>query len=290
MADIDIVRRAYAKQIMAAAGVESRALEEAFARVPREDFLGPGPWQIWRFGRGYCATPSADPVYLYTNDLVAIDPARQINNGEPSFHATLMAALTPAAGEHVVHIGTGTGYYTAILAELVRAAGRVTGIEYDPSLSDRAARNLARYPNITVLTGDGARMAFDPADGIYVNAGATRPIEGWLDGLTEGGRLILPLTTDDNRPKAEMPGGTRRGGVLKVVRYGSRYAARFISSVMIFPCAGARDAASERLLAAAMEGGGADTVRSLRRDAHDRERSCWLHADGWCLSQRAVDL
>src|SRR3546814_19525777 len=86
MADIDIVRRAYAKQIMAAAGVEGCALEGVFARVPREDFLGPGPWQIWRFGRGYCTTPSAAPVYLFPNALVAIDPARQITIGGHSFH------------------------------------------------------------------------------------------------------------------------------------------------------------------------------------------------------------
>ena len=48
--ELDIVRRAYAKQVMAAAGVEDARVEAAFAAVRREDFLGPGPWQIGRWG------------------------------------------------------------------------------------------------------------------------------------------------------------------------------------------------------------------------------------------------
>ena len=56
-----------------------------------------------RWGRGYASTPSADPLYLYTNLLVAIRPKDKLNNGEPSFHAHLMAALAARPGEHVVH-------------------------------------------------------------------------------------------------------------------------------------------------------------------------------------------
>ena len=50
--ELDIVRRAYAKQITAAAGIEDARIEAAFAAVPREHFLGPGPWQILRWFRG----------------------------------------------------------------------------------------------------------------------------------------------------------------------------------------------------------------------------------------------
>src|SRR5215813_13951338 len=49
---------------------------------------------------------------------------------------------------------------------------------------------------VRVLQGDGAQIAFDPADVIYVNAGATRPADIWLDRLNDGGRLVLPLTSD----------------------------------------------------------------------------------------------
>jgi protein-L-isoaspartate(D-aspartate) O-methyltransferase len=79
--ELRIVRRAYAKHVMAAAGVVDGRVEAAFAAVPREHFLGPGPWPILRWGRGYEATPTADPVYLYDDVLVGIIPERRLNNG-----------------------------------------------------------------------------------------------------------------------------------------------------------------------------------------------------------------
>jgi protein-L-isoaspartate(D-aspartate) O-methyltransferase len=88
-ADLAIIRRAYAAHILAEAGVRSAPLERAFAAVPREAFLGRGPWQILRWGRGYVPTPSADPLHLYANLLVAIRPKDKLNNGELSFHAKI---------------------------------------------------------------------------------------------------------------------------------------------------------------------------------------------------------
>jgi hypothetical protein len=61
--ELKIIRRAYARQVAAAAGVGDPRIEAAFAAVAREDFLGPGPWQIVRWGGGYRASPDADPVY-----------------------------------------------------------------------------------------------------------------------------------------------------------------------------------------------------------------------------------
>ena len=83
-AELEVIRRAYAKQIMAAAGVSDRRLEAAFATAPREQFLGPGPWQIVRWEQGYVPTPSANPVYIYDDVVVAILPERTLNNGQPS--------------------------------------------------------------------------------------------------------------------------------------------------------------------------------------------------------------
>jgi protein-L-isoaspartate(D-aspartate) O-methyltransferase len=97
-------------------------------------------------------------------------PDRRLNNGQPSLHAHLMHQASPAAGEHVVHVGTGTGYYTALLAHLVGPSGRVTGIEYDPDLAVRARANLAACKNVEIVEGDGTQVTFDAADVIYVNA------------------------------------------------------------------------------------------------------------------------
>jgi hypothetical protein len=72
------------------------------------------PGRFCAGGRGYVPTPSADPLYLYADLVVAIRPKAALNNGESSFHARLMAPFTARPGEHVVHIGAGTGYFTAV--------------------------------------------------------------------------------------------------------------------------------------------------------------------------------
>ena len=60
----------------------------------------------------------------------------------------------------------------------------LTAIEYEPSLSAWATENLAWLGNVTVVQGDGTSVDFEPADLIYVNAGATHPAERWLEGLS----------------------------------------------------------------------------------------------------------
>jgi protein-L-isoaspartate(D-aspartate) O-methyltransferase len=279
--ELKIVRQAYAKQIMAAGGVTNQRVEAAFAAASREDFLGPGPWPILRWFRGYVPTPSDDPVYLYTDDVIGIIPDRDLNNGQPSLHARLIASAAPEAGQHLVHVGAGVGYYTGILASLAGSSGPVTAIEYDAELAARAAANCTHLPNVRVLHGDGTSIPFEPADVIYVNAGATRPAEPWLDRLKEGGRLILPLAALPANDRGDIQ---RRGAVFRIERSGREFFARWISPIAIFPCEGARDAESEKALAAALSAGGWERVTRLyRRDDLPAER-CWLRAPGWCLA------
>src|SRR6202023_3253543 len=168
--EVKMMRRAFAKQVMAACGIRNPRVEAAFAAVAREDFLGPGPWQIVRWGGGYRATPDSDPVYLYTDDVIGILPERNLNNGQPSLHAALIAAAAPQPGEHVVHVGAGVGYYTAILAELVGATGRVTAIEFDAELAARATANLAQTPHVCVVHGDGTRIACEPDAAVQIGS------------------------------------------------------------------------------------------------------------------------
>jgi protein-L-isoaspartate(D-aspartate) O-methyltransferase len=281
--ELSIIRAAYAKQILAAARVVDNArLETAFSATRREDFLGPGPWWIRRWFRDYVTTPDADPVYLYTDDLVGILPERNLNNGQPSLHAHLIHQASPAAGEHVVHIGTGTGYYTAILAHLAGPSGRVTGIEYEPELAARAKTNFAAYPNVEIIEGDGALVSFDQADVIYVNAGCTRPAESWLDRLADGGRLILPMTSDQGFGAKSLEQTARAGAVFRIERRGKDYLTYWISPVAIFPCAGSRDEETERALAEAFAKGGWQKVTRLYRNQEIPEERCWLRGPGWC--------
>jgi protein-L-isoaspartate(D-aspartate) O-methyltransferase len=282
--ELSIVRAAYAKQVLAAARVDDARLGAAFGAMRREDFLGPGPWPILRWLKDYVLTPDDDPVYLYTDDLIGILPERRINNGQPSLHAHLIHNASPAVGEHVVHIGTGTGYYTAILAHLAGPSGRITGIEYDRELAARAKANLAPHPNVEIVEGDGALVSFGEADVIYVNAGCTRPAESWLDHLTDGGRLILPMTSDQGFGAASPERMASAGAVFRIERRGNDYFATWISQVAIFPFAGSRDAVSEHALAEAFAKGGWQQVTRLYRDHEIPEERCWLRGSGWCLA------
>ena len=120
--------------------------------------------------------------------------------------------------------------------------------QFDAELAARATTNFARTPHVRAVHGDGTRVVFEPADVIYVNAGATRPADAWLEQLKEGGRLILPLTAD-GFPNRDV----RHGAVFRIERRGSEFFARRISGVAIFPCDGGRDQASQQALAAAFD-------------------------------------
>jgi protein-L-isoaspartate(D-aspartate) O-methyltransferase len=264
--DSTAAREAFAARIEREAGLESAALVRALATVPREDFVGAGPWKIMRpaeLGKGYVLTPDADPVHLYDTVVVALDAARKLNNGEPSSLLGWLDRLGLTPGTRFLHIGCGVGYYTAIAAVAVGPEGRVVGVEVDAALAARAERNLAAYPNASALCGDGSEQAFGTFDAIFVNAGCTHPVPIWLDALAPGGRLLLPLTV----PWPGMPniGG---GSMLLVARRDDRYAARFTGPVGIFHCQGARTEAASELLAQSLARGDRQTVRWLRRDAH----------------------
>jgi hypothetical protein len=79
-AELAIVRRAYARQMLATLGVDNPAIEAAFAAAPREAFPGPPPWTASSPFGGTPPLPGADPVVLYQDLVVALDPARGVNN------------------------------------------------------------------------------------------------------------------------------------------------------------------------------------------------------------------
>ena len=76
--------------------------------------------------------------------------------------------------------------------------------------------------------------------------------------------------------------------MLKVDREEGGYTARFLSSVMIFPCIGSRSEDLNRRLREAMMRGTWGTVQSLRRDSHEPNDTCWFHGEGFFLSTLKV--
>ncbi|HEY1432638.1 MAG TPA: methyltransferase domain-containing protein [Stellaceae bacterium] len=278
---IEEARQRYAEELRFTARVGSRTVINAFATVPRERFLGPGPWRVLSpmAMPEYWTTEDADPRHLYHDVLIAIDEGRRLNNGQPSLWARMFDHLELNRGGHVVHVGAGTGYYSAILAEIVGHAGRVTAIEIDPILASRAKENLAAaWPQATVVAADGFQFQPDqPADAIVVNAGVTHFSSVWLDALAgDNGRLLVPLTNAE-----------RWGCFLMITRRAGdpcRYGARFIGRVGIIPCVGGRDPAAEERLTAALAKSDFAAIRSLRRAPEEPDHTCWLAGEGWWLS------
>lgn len=265
-------RKFYAEFIVKSTGSSDERLISAFATVPREDYLGPGPWPVF-IGSGYLPTVSADPCLLYQDILIGIAPERKINNGQPTLHARCLAAAAPAPGETVVHVGAGTGYYSAILATLVGPTGSVAAIEIEADLAAKARANLARFGHVRVAAASATEHPLPAADVIYVNAGATHPPPAWLDALNVGGRLVMPLTPNDGL-----------GIMLKVTRVASdSFAATAICRAAFIPCIGARDDAASASLTAALERQSLKEVRSLRRGTAP-DATAWCTGDGWWLS------
>jgi protein-L-isoaspartate(D-aspartate) O-methyltransferase len=281
MATLEAHRRFFAELITTVAGAPNNRLTAAFAAIPRERHLGPGPWKVFA-GRGYVETPSDDPAFLYQDVVVALNEERKINNGQPTLHAVCLAALNVQEGETVTHIGAGTGYYSAVLAELMGPTGKVFAYEIDPGLAERASKALAGSPNVTVLPYSGAEGRLPACNAVYVSAGATGPLDIWLDALRPAGRLLFPLTPDGH---GAMPG---LGGMLLVTRVKEdQFAARFVCPVMIIECAGARDSEMAKKLAEAFKRGDSGKVRSLWRNRPPDE-TAWCAGEGWWLSTAEI--
>jgi protein-L-isoaspartate(D-aspartate) O-methyltransferase len=286
MTAIDAQRRFYAEEIQAVANLATPAVIEALATIPRERFLPPGPWTV-RGEADYQApprqTPDADPRHVHHNLAVAIDPARLLFNGAPSTVAMAIDAMQPRAGERVLHIGTGLGYYTALLGHCVGATGRVVAIEIDPGLAEGTRLNLGDMPWVDVRQGD-ATAGFDESfDLVLVNAGATHPLPSWLDALSPAGRMVVPITA------AFGPAPIGKGPLLLLSKGEApeRLSAKVIGFVAIFSALGVRSEALNALVGRALSHSPFAAVKSFRRDPHTADGSCWLHADTGCFSLTA---
>jgi len=276
MKSIQSHRDFFARFVVRSVGSTDERLISAFSSVERERFVGAGPWPVF-VGTGYIDTVSDDPRLLYQDLLIGIATNRGINNGQPSLHARCLAACAPTEGESVIHIGAGSGYYTAILASLVGPTGSITAYEVETDIAERARQNLRHRANITVAGTSGAEAALPPADLIYVNAGATHPLSSWLDALKPNGRLLFPLTPD------------KGFGVMLLVRRGSRsvFGASVVCRAAFIPCIGARDEATSNALTAALETQSTQHVRSLHVGTPP-DSSAWCVGIGWWLSRAAL--
>src|SRR5262245_27015564 len=263
MNDLDLRRRFFAEELEATTNLRTAGLVEALATVPREQFLPPGPWLIFGegdIGGGPRQTPAADPSRVYHNVSFAIDPSRQLFNGGPSTVARAIDALALNAGERVLHLGCGLGYYTAIIAQTVGPSGHVVAIEVDEALAERARANLSGLSWVETKRGDGREPLVGVFDAILINAGITHAPDSWLDALVAGGRMVLPVT-------ASMPAmGTIGKGlmVLLVKNPGGDFSARTLNMVGIYSAVGVRDDSMNAGLGKALMGNPFPRLTRLR--------------------------
>jgi protein-L-isoaspartate(D-aspartate) O-methyltransferase len=283
---LDDVRQFYAEELRVAGPLRSRAVAEAFALVPRERFLGPGPWLLgapdFTAGAAYAPSDDADPRHVYHNVTIALDPSRLLANGQPSFIGSWIDKLEIQPGERVFHLGCATGYFTAILAEVTGPGGEVIACDVDADLAARAKENLSSYSNVTVHAANGVEFDPGPCDAMLINAGVTVPLPAWLDRLAEGGRMAVALTVQMGPPNVG------KGMVAKVRRRSGAFAANIFTYAMIYSCEGGRDPDLEPALGKAMGNGALMKLASVRREPHERDESCIVHGSTVCLSVAAA--
>ena len=175
-------------------GVTDERVLNAMRRVPRERFVRP-----------------QDREHAYDDYAMPIEDGQTIS--QPYIVGLMTQELAPEATSRVLEIGTGSGYQTAILAEL---AGEVFTVERIASLSARAQGRLAElgYGNVRFLVGDGTLgwPEHAPYDRIIVTAGAPHCPEALLEQLAEGGRLVIPIGGESLQ---QLTVYERRGGVLR---------------------------------------------------------------------------
>jgi protein-L-isoaspartate(D-aspartate) O-methyltransferase len=160
------------------------SVDGALRAVPREAFLPATP-----LAEAYGDSPV---VTHHDKDGVATSSA-----SAPGIVAAMLAQLDVRQGQRILEIGAGTGYNAALLAHLTGPAGQVTTIELDPGIAAEAQAALvaARYPQVTVIAGDGeyGHAPNAPYDRIIVTAGAWELSRAWADQLARGGLLVVPL-------------------------------------------------------------------------------------------------
>jgi protein-L-isoaspartate(D-aspartate) O-methyltransferase len=160
-------------------GIDDQAVLAAMGRVPRERFV-----------------PARLGPQAYADRALPIDCDQTIS--QPYIVALMSQALECSGRETVLEIGTGSGYQTAILAEVAR---EVISIERHPALSKQAAAVLADlgYENVTLVVGDGSLgwPGRAPYDRIIVTAAAAQCPNTLFEQLKEGGIVAIPVGGHD---------------------------------------------------------------------------------------------
>jgi protein-L-isoaspartate(D-aspartate) O-methyltransferase len=193
-------RRRMVTEQMRARGVTDARVLAALERVARHRFVNAG-----------------DESLAHEDYPLPIGHGQTIS--QPYIVALMSELLQLQGHEKVLEIGAGSGYQSAILAELGRT---VIAVERLPELADRARNLLAElgYANVEIVVGDGTqgRPEAAPYDAILVTAAAPKVADPWIAQLADGGRLVFPLGARWSQILTRV---TRRGAELHTESFGA---------------------------------------------------------------------
>uniref|UniRef100_UPI003F495A64 protein-L-isoaspartate(D-aspartate) O-methyltransferase n=1 Tax=Nonomuraea bangladeshensis TaxID=404385 RepID=UPI003F495A64 len=165
-------------EVIRGMGMTDPRLLAAFAATPRDRFV-----------------PPRSAVRAQFDEPIPIGHGQPTS--QPSLIAQMIDVLRLSGTETVLEIGTGYGYQTALLARLAR---RVYSLERHPDLAEHAQANLAGVgvTNVEVLVGDGTAglPAHAPYEAVIVSAAAPSVPAPLASQLAEGGRLVMPMTSE----------------------------------------------------------------------------------------------
>jgi protein-L-isoaspartate(D-aspartate) O-methyltransferase len=160
---------------LVARGIRDQRVLSAMGHVPRHQFVS----ERYR-------------DQAYGDHPIPIAEGQTIS--QPYIVALMLEVLNLEPSAKVLEVGTGSGYMTALLAEL---AAQVYSVERHARLARQAEDTLARlgYHNVTLLVGDGTQglADFAPYDGIVVSAAASQIPAALIDQLGEEGRMVIPV-------------------------------------------------------------------------------------------------
>ena len=175
MTDFERQRQRMVEHQIRKRGVRSCRVLAAMEKIPRHRFV-----------------PENSYDRAYEDSPLSIGNGQTIS--QPYMVALMTECAAPEPDDRVLEVGTGSGYQTAILAELVH---EVYSIERIPELAERAEGLLSRlgYENVSIRVDDGSAGWSEkaPFDAIIVTAGAPEIPDPLVEQLEVGGRLVIPI-------------------------------------------------------------------------------------------------
>lgn len=184
-------------------GISDQRVLDAMARVPRHEFA-----------------PLQYREQAYEDHPLPIGEGQTIS--QPYIVALMLQILAVSPNDRVLEVGTGSGYVTALLAEL---ASEVISVERHAVLAEQARDVLVRmaYSNVRVIVGDGSRgfPQAAPYDAVIVSAAAAEVPSALLEQMREGGRMIIPVGPPDSQQLQviRMENGEAKIGLRELCRF-----------------------------------------------------------------------